>query len=90
MVDVVGSELGNTGAASAEALLATGAVETVTEFEGTCEAPLVAAFDCGPVLAVDFGTNVGSNTGKSGFRVVARVRSVTSKPGGKLEKYFCL
>lgn len=36
------------------------------------------------------GWNVGSKTGRSGCSVVARVRRVTSNPGGSVEKYFCL
>jgi len=36
------------------------------------------------------GSNVGSKTGRSGCIVVARVSRVTSRPGGSVEKYFCL
>jgi hypothetical protein len=49
--------------------------------------------DCGaalPALAAPVGWNEGSKTGRSGCKEVALVSSVTKRPGGRFEKYFCL
>jgi hypothetical protein len=80
------------GTAVAEDVPATGPgrVGLLAEAGCACGAPYIAAFGGRPKLTVDFGSNVGSNTGRSGLSVVARVSSVTNKPGGRLEKYFCL
>jgi len=78
--------MGGRGVAAAEEVPAIGAIVLLAE----CRALFITAVCGNPGSLIVFGSNVGSNTGRSGLRVVARVRSVTSKPGGRLEKYFCL
>lgn len=55
---------------------------------GGCAWPFVA--DCEAAVVAPVGWNDGSNNGRSGCIVVAFVSSVTRRPGGRLEKYFCL
>lgn len=50
--------------------------------------PLVEG--CGAAFVVPVGWKDGSKSGRSGCMVVAFVSSVTRRPGGRLEKYFCL
>ena len=45
---------------------------------------------CEAAVVAPVGWNDGSNSGRSGCMVVAFVSSVTKRPGGRLEKYFCL